>query len=123
MNENVFFEKFTEKLTQQKFEDCATFFHLPCVVMNNKQKHVFNSASDITKWLSRYSQRLAFSEDENFGFKTYHSVNMSSKVRFVKVGVVGVEMKETAKKINISFTIANDEGEQMRIIVVVIDDV
>jgi hypothetical protein len=123
MNENSFFQAFTENLRERNFEVCATFFHLPCVVMNNKQKYVFDKASDVSKWLGRYAQKLILNQDSEFGFHTQNSVSMSSKVRFVKMIVGGVEIRETGKKIDMSFTIANDEGGEMKIIVVVIDDV
>ncbi|MBF7072491.1 hypothetical protein ISG33_03635 [Glaciecola sp. MH2013] len=123
MNEVEYFEKFASLLSDLKFSECATYFHTPCVLMNNKQKHVFNDHKDIATWLSRYAKRLAVENDNQLSFVTQHSVNMSSKVCFIKVAVQGVVMRDTKQSLNISFTLANDEDKSMKIIVVVIDDV
>lgn len=121
-NEYQFLNQMCNTLLACDFDSSAVFFHLPCVVVNNDHKHIFNTEKELKLWLSAYSKRLDAESSENFTFTLRKTVVMSPTVKFSQVNLQGLLMLNEKKPLDVSFTLSNDVDETLKIIVVVLDD-
>ncbi|MFQ3249989.1 hypothetical protein [Glaciecola sp.] len=120
-DEDRFLNELCDTLIAGKFESSNTYFHLPCVVIYNQHKFVFNNDKELQLWLSNYCKKLHLESRENLKFTLNKTVTMSSTVKFSKVNLLGLGLLENMKKLDITFTLSNDVDETLKIVVVVID--
>lgn len=121
-DEYLFLKNMCDTLLACKFEASEQFFHMPCVVVNNQNKHIFNSQKELERWLRAYCKRLSVKSVDDFEFTLRKTVPMSSEVRFSQVNLKGLALHEKQKVLNVSFTLSNDVDETLKIIVVVLDE-
>jgi len=122
--EAEFLGSFCNSLVACDFSILETFFHLPAIIVNDNDKHVFNSYEDLQQWLAAYCQRVEVSAKNGFDLKLIKSINLSEKVRFSQVSLSQVSIKDTLVALSVSFTLAKDEiNQKTKIIIAVLDDV
>lgn len=121
-NEKQFLKELCNLLLNGDIHDSLTFFHFPCVVMNNNEKYIFNRELELKQWLINYCRRLSLADDEELEFVVKKAVQMSPKVKFSQLYLNGLLVESEVNKIQLSFTLATDERDALKIIVVVIDD-
>lgn len=124
-NEYLFLNEMCNTIQACDFDSTQVFFHLPCVVINNDQKHIFNTEKDMKLWLSAYSKRLDPESAEHLKFTQGKTVVMSPTVKFSQVNLQGLRLLKEKKRLDVSFTLANDVDdvdETLKIMVVVLDD-
>lgn len=122
-DEYQFLSDMCDTLLVGDFESSVAFFHLPCVVVNNQHKYIFNNENELKQWLSAYCKRLHVESREQFSFTLRKTVAMSPTVKFSQVHLKGLMLLQENKELDISFTLSNDIDETLKIIVVVIDDI
>jgi hypothetical protein len=121
-SEYLFLNEMCNTIIACDFESSQAFFHLPCVVINNDHKHIFNTKKDMRLWLSAYSKRLDPESKEHLKFTLGKTVAMSPSVEFSQVNLQGLRLLKEKKRLDVSFTLASDVGETLKIMVVVLDD-
>ena len=121
-NEYLFLNDLCNSILACDFESSVVFFHLPCVVVNNDNKHIFNTEKELKLWLSAYSKKLEAESSEGLQFTLRKTVVMSPTVKFSQVSLQGLRLLKENKQLDVSFTLSNDVDETLKIIVVVLDD-
>lgn len=122
-DEYQFLNDMCSMLVEGDFDSAKVFFHLPCVVVNNQHKHVFNNEVELKAWLRAYCKRLQLDSPEQFKFTLRKTVAMSPTVKFSQVKVQGLKLLEEYQDLDVAFTLSNDVGDTLKIIVVVIDGI
>lgn len=121
-DEYQFLSKMCDKLRTCEFDSIKLFFHVPCVVVNNQHKHIFNTQKELERWLTAYCQRLHVESADDFEFTLRKTVPMSSAVGFSQVNLKGLKIHEEHKVLDVSFTLSKDVNDSLKIVVVVLDE-
>jgi hypothetical protein len=120
-DEDQFLNDMCNTLIAGDFESSKAYFHLPCVVIYNQHKFVFNSEKELQLWLSSYCKKLYVSDYGDLQFNLIKTVNMSSTAKFSQVNLLGLRLRENMKGLDLTFTLSNDVDETLKVVVVVID--